>query len=262
MLSVRHVCSQDVRRPCVPWRKLYLVTAFSRSDRLFILTGAGVSAESGISTFRGVNGLWRNYRIEEVASPDAWHRDPHLVWEFYSMRRKAASGAKPNPAHVALAKLEWELKEGLFLCTQNVDSLHEQAGSKKVAHMHGELFKSRCDACSRPPFEDHASYEPPAGLPRCECGGTIRPHICWFGEVPFELDRIFRALDECTIFMAIGTSGVVEPAASFVAHVRGRARTIYVGPEEPANRKAFSECHLGKAGGVLPELLKLFCPSS
>lgn len=232
------------------------MVTFSRSDRLFVHTGAGVSAESGVPTFRGVNGLWRNYRIEEVASPEAWARDPRLVWEFYSMRRKAASAAKPNPAHAALAKLEGELKENLFLCTQNVDSLHEQAGSKTVAHMHGELFKSRCDSCSRPPFEDNQIYEPPTDLPQCECGGKIRPHICWFGEVPFELDKIFRALDECTVFMAIGTSGVVEPAASFVAHVRGRARTIYVGPEEPANRKAFSECHLGKAGEILPQLLK------
>jgi len=227
----------------------------SPSDRVFVLTGAGVSAESGIPTFRGVNGLWRNYRIEEVASPHAWARDPRLVWEFYSMRRRIASAAKPNPAHFSLAKLEQSLGERLFLCTQNVDNLHEQAGSKYVVHMHGELFKSRCDSCSRPAFEDMNIYEPPAELPRCECGGGIRPHICWFGEMPFALNKIFYALDECTVFMAVGTSGVVEPAASFVAHVRGRARTIYVGPEEPANASAFTECNLGKAGEVLPKLL-------
>jgi len=225
-------------------------------DRLFILTGAGVSAESGIPTFRGVNGLWRNYRIEEVASPHGWRRDPRLVWEFYSMRRRVAASAKPNPSHFALAGLEKHLDDRLFLCTQNVDNLHEQAGSRHVIHMHGELFKSRCDSCTRPPFEDTNFYEPPRELPGCECGGGIRPHICWFGEVPFELDRIFRALDECTVFMAIGTSGVVEPAASFVAHVRGRARTIYVGPEEPANRLAFSEYHFGMAGEVLEQLFQ------
>ncbi len=224
------------------------------TDRLFILTGAGVSAESGIPTFRGVNGLWRNYRIEEVASPDGWARDPRLVWEFYSMRRRVAAGAKANPAHSALARVEEKLRERLFLCTQNVDNLHEQAGSKRVVHMHGELFKSRCDSCSRPPFEDANTYEAVTDLPQCECGGGIRPHICWFGETPFELDKIFRALDRCTVFMAIGTSGVVEPAASFVAQVRGRARTIYVGPEEPANAFVFTECHLGKAGEVLPKL--------
>jgi NAD-dependent deacetylase len=231
----------------------------SPTDRVFILTGAGVSAESGIPTFRGVGGLWRNYRIEEVASPHAWRRDPQLVWEFYSMRRRVASAAKPNPAHYALAKLEHYLQDRLFLCTQNVDNLHEQAGARNVVHMHGELFKSRCDSCSRPPFHDTSTYDPPAELPRCECGGGIRPHICWFGEVPSDLDRIFCALDECTIFMAVGTSGVVEPAASFVAHVRGRAQTIYVGPEAPANAFAFTECHLGKAGEVLPDLLGASC---
>lgn len=226
----------------------------SSADYVFILTGAGVSAESGIPTFRGVNGLC-NYRIEEVASPHAWLRDPRLVWEFYSMRRRVALSAKPNPAHIALATLEQRLEDRLFLCTQNVDDLHEQAGSMRVVHVHGELFKSRCNRCDRPPFRDTKTYDAPAELPRCDCGGMIRPHICWFGEVPFELDRIFHALDECTIFMAIGTSGVVEPAASFVAHVCGRARTVYVGPEEPANAAAFTECHLGKAGEVLPKLL-------
>jgi NAD-dependent deacetylase len=235
------------------------VLAISSTDRVFVLTGAGVSAESGIPTFRGVNGLWRNYRIEEVASPDAWRRDPRLVWQFYSMRRRVATEAKPNPAHFAVAKLEQKLQDRLFLCTQNVDDLHEQAGSKRIVHMHGELSKSRCDRCSRPPFHDTNTYDPPAGLPRCECGGRIRPHICWFGEVPFDLDRIFHALDECTTFIAIGTSGVVEPAASFVAHVGGSVRTIYVGPEEPANVTTFGECHLGKAGEVLPNLLGASC---
>jgi NAD-dependent deacetylase len=227
--------------------------AISPHDRVFILTGAGVSAESGIPTFRGVGGLWGNYRIEEVASPEAWHRDPRLVWKFYSMRRRVASAAKPNPAHFAIAKLE-ALLERLFVCTQNVDNLHEQAGSRNVIHMHGELFKSRCDTCSRPPFEDRNLYDPPIEVPRCECGGRIRPHICWFGKVPFELDRIYEALDDSTLFIAVGTSGVVEPAASFVVRVAGRARTIYVGPEEPANAASFTECHLGKAGEILPDL--------
>jgi NAD-dependent deacetylase len=225
------------------------------TDRVFVLTGAGISAESGIPTFRGDGGLWRNYRFEEVASPQAWERDPRLVWEFYSLRRRVAAAAKPNPGHVALAELERALQDRLFLCTQNVDSLHERAGSRRVAHMHGELFKSRCDSCRRAPFDDANTYEPPTEIPRCECGGRIRPHICWFGEVPFHLDRIFQALGECTVFVAVGTSGVVEPASSFVAHARARARTIYVGPEEPANRFAFAECHWGTAGELLPELL-------
>ena len=118
-------------------------------DRVFVLTGAGISAESGIPTFRGVGGLWRNYRIEEVANPEAWRRDPRLVWEFYSMRRGVAAEAKPNAGHFALAELEGAIEERLFLCTQNVDNLHEQAGSRRVVHMHGELFKSRCDGCDR-----------------------------------------------------------------------------------------------------------------
>jgi NAD-dependent deacetylase len=231
--------------------------SISNTDRVFVLTGAGVSAESGIPTFRDAGGLWRNYRFEEVASPVAWHRDPALVWEFYSMRRRVASAAKPNPAHIALAKLQQRLGDRVFLCTQNVDYLHELAGVQSVVHMHGELFKSRCDACRRPPFPDTNLYESPTALPRCECGGRIRPHICWFGEVPFDLDHIFGALDQCTVFLAVGTSGVVEPAASFVAHVSGRARTIYVGPEAPANASAFSECHLAKAGEALPALLPI-----
>ena len=229
----------------------------SPTDRVFILTGAGISAESGIPTFRGAGGLWRTYRVEEVGTPEAFRRDPALVWEFYSMRRRVASAAKPNPGHRALAQLEADMQDRLFLCTQNVDNLHERGGSARVVHMHGELFKSRCDTCSLPPFDDSSTCDPPAEIPRCACGGRIRPHICCFGEVPFHLDEIFRALSECTVFLAIGTSGVVEPAASFVAQVRARARTIYVGPEEPANSSAFTECHLGNAGEVLPNLYRL-----
>jgi NAD-dependent deacetylase len=226
----------------------------STADRVFVLTGAGISAESGIPTFRDAGGLWRQYRIEEVASPLAWRRDPRLVWDFYSMRRKVASAAKPNPGHFALATLEQALNDRLFLCTQNVDNLHEQAGARRVVHMHGELFKSRCDSCSLPPFADTSLHESPSEIPRCSCGGRIRPHICWFGETPFELEQIFRALEECSIFIAIGTSGSVEPAASFAAHVSGRARTSYVGPEAPANSSLFDECFLGKAGELLPGL--------
>jgi len=227
---------------------------FAPTDRVFFLTGAGVSAESGIPTFRDAGGVWRNYRFEEVASPQAWRRDPHAVWDFYSMRRRAAANARPNPAHHAMAALQQKLADRLFLCTQNVDNLHEQAGSSRVLHMHGELFKSRCDTCSRPPFEDTELYEAPAEIPRCPCGGQIRPHICWFGETPFELREIFSALNNCTIFFAIGTSGTVEPAASFAAHAARHAKTHYVGLEPPANLSLFHQCFLGKAGEILPDL--------
>lgn len=220
---------------------------------MFVLTGAGISAESGIPTFRGPGGLWQGYRVEEVACPEAWARDPRLVWQFYSMRRKAAAGRKPNPGHYALARLEESLGERLLVCTQNVDELHELAGSRRVAHMHGRLFQSRCDRCERAPFEDRNTYEDE--VPRCDCGGRIRPHICWFGEMPYELERIDDELEQCTVFVAVGTSGVVHPAAGLVAQARMRGvRTYYIGPEEPANRRLFSECFYGKAGEVLPGL--------
>jgi NAD-dependent deacetylase len=232
-----------------------------KADRLFVLTGAGISAESGIPTFRDANGLWEGWRFEDVASPEAWGRDPKLVWKFYSMRRAGALLCKPNPAHIALAELEGELGDRFFLCTQNVDNLHEQAGSRRLVHMHGELFKSRCDSCRRAPFEDARTYE--GEIPRCECGGRIRPHIVWFGEVPFEMDRIMAELDRCTVLAVIGTSGLVHPAASFVHWARQRyatggepVRTIYVGPEEPANRAAFDECVLGRAGERVPGLFE------
>ncbi|MGZ4789139.1 MAG: SIR2 family NAD-dependent protein deacylase [Terriglobales bacterium] len=222
------------------------------ADRVFVLTGAGVSAESGIPTFRGAGGLWRGYRFEEVASPQAWAADPKVVWDFYSMRRKVAAAAKPNPAHVAIAQLEEQLGDRFVLVTQNVDNLHEQAGSKRVIHMHGELFKSRCERCDRASFSDEKLYEQPTQIPRCECGGRIRPHICWFGEMPHEMDRIYDELTRCTLFACVGTSGVVYPAAGFVSAVWGRAKTFYVGPEAPDNIDVFDTVLEGQAGEVLP----------
>jgi NAD-dependent deacetylase len=172
------------------------------------------------------------------------------------MRRRVAAAAKPNPAHLAIAQLQRAMPERMFLCTQNVDNLHEQAGAQQVHHMHGELFRSRCDTCDRKPFADTQVYEPPQPVPLCECGGQIRPHICWFGEMPYDLDIAFAALRNCTVFMAVGTSGVVEPASSFVRFAHDlHARTIYVGPEKPANAFFFSDTHLGKAGELLPVLL-------
>jgi NAD-dependent deacetylase len=236
------------------------VIEISPTDRVFILTGAGISAESGLPTFRGERGIWRQRRAEDIATPGAFHKNPEFVWEFYSMRRRKAAEVKPNPGHCALAALERSIGDRLFLCTQNVDNLHEQGGSTNVLHMHGELFKSRCERCAKPPFHDPNFYEPPTPLPRCECGALVRPHICWFGEVPFHMDQIFRALTDCTIFIAIGTSGVVEPAASFAAHASQRARTYYVGPEPPANNSAFNESYLEKSGEILPRLFSVSDP--
>jgi len=233
------------------------------TDHLFVLTGAGISAESGLPTFRGMNGLWRNYRVEDVASPVAWHRDPRLGWEFYSERRRRHRTVRPNPGHYALAKLEEDLGDRFFLCTQNVDRLHEEAGSRRVLHMHGKIFQSRCDRdCGRPPFDDDWTLEPEAEIPLCPCGGRIRPHICWFGEMPFELDRIAAALERATVFLAVGTSGVVEPAASLVRYARSHhsVRSYYVGPEEPANAAFFDQVFLGPSGELLPKLFALHSP--
>jgi NAD-dependent deacetylase len=232
-----------------------------RGERVFVLTGAGISAESGIRTFRDANGLWRQYRFEEVASPEAWRMHPDVVWRFYSERRTQAAPCRPNAAHIALARLEDKVGDRLFLCTQNVDDLHEKAGSRSLVHMHGELFKSRCEAqasCGTPPFDDRAAHET---IPSCACGRRIRPHIVWFGEMPMDMDRIARALDVCDVFVTIGSSGAVYPAAAFVSEVRACARrggrtatTIYVGPEAPDNAGMFDQCRLGKAGEVVPLL--------
>src|SRR6516225_2978993 len=160
------------------------------TGRLFVLTGAGVSAESGLPTFRGAGGIWRGYPAQQVATPEAFAADPLLVWQFYSMRRRKHLEVKPNPAHFALAELERELGDRFFLCTQNVDSLHEQAGSQRGLHMHGRIMWSRCSdlRCGSEPFEDGRAYPRREELPRCEqCGALIRPYVCWFGEVP--LDR-------------------------------------------------------------------------
>jgi NAD-dependent deacetylase len=230
-------------------------------DRVFVLTGAGISAESGLATFRASDGLWEGEHVEDVASPRGWKRDPERVWRFYSLRRKAAALAEPNPAHFALAELEGKLGERFFLCTQNVDNLHERAGSRNLVHMHGELFQSCCQSCAREPFADTRLYQSEAEHRFCECGGRIRPNIVWFGERPFHMERIFEELQRCSVMLVVGTSGVVQPAASFVAWANERhssngatVRTYYVGPEHPANATAFTRVFEGRAGELLPQL--------
>ena len=216
--------------------------SITASDRVFVLTGAGISAESGLPTFRASDGLWAGYRIEDVCTPDAWRRDPAGVWAFYSARRASGQKVKPNPAHIALAELERQLPGRFFLCTQNVDDLHERAGSVNLVHMHGELAKSRCEReCGRPPVEDRAVYASLEEVGRCPCGGRLRPHIVFFGEIPLEMPRIEREIGRATMMIVVGTSGSVYPAASFVHWARqGGARTVYVGPEEPLNAAAFT----------------------
>lgn len=229
---------------------------FGERDRLFVLTGAGISAESGLATFRGSGGLWNGYRVEEVATPEAWGADPLLVWRFYSMRREDAMRAAPNDAHFALAEIERRMADRFYLCTQNVDDLHERAGSKRVHHMHGSLFQSRCVRCDEP-FDDRRVYASAAELPMCgSCGGAIRPHIVWFGEIPLDMEGIYRELERATVLLVVGTSGSVYPAAGLVHLARGRGiRTIYAGPEEPQNVHAFDEVLRGNATEVLPALV-------
>ncbi len=234
-------------------------------ERVFVLTGAGVSAESGLRTFRDQGGLWEGHRVEEVATPEAWTEDAARVWRFYSQRRRDARRAEPNAAHRALAELEQRLDDRFFLCTQNVDDLHERAGSRRLVHMHGELFASRCEfsgpgagtsACASAPFPDDALYETEEVIAHCTCGGRIRPHIVWFGEMPLEMERIEREIARATTMLVVGTSGAVYPAASFVHWAGPRARRIYIGPEEPANAAAFTEIVPGRAGEVLPGLVE------
>jgi NAD-dependent deacetylase len=229
----------------------------SPHDRLFVLTGAGISAESGLATFRGSGGLWNGHRVEEVATPEAWEADPELVWRFYSMRRRDALAAQPNAAHLALARIEEKLGDRFYLCTQNVDDLHERAGSHRIHHMHGTLFQSRCTRCNKP-FPDKSFYETPADLPTCKtCASPIRPHIVWFGEIPLDMDSIYRELDRATTLLVVGTSGSVYPAAGFVhvANQRG-IRAVYVGPEEPLNIDAFDEIILSPATAALPSMIE------
>lgn len=231
-------------------------------QRVAILTGAGISAESGIKTFRDAGGLWESHRIEEVASPEGWARDAELVWRFYSARRAQARQCMPNAAHRALAKLESRLKERFFLVTQNVDDLHERGGAQRVVHMHGELSKSRCEDpnCQSLPFLDEGFFESRESFARCDCGGYIRPHIVWFGEEPFGMQSIQRAIQRCHWFVVIGTSGAVYPAAGLVNIMASRrdygesVRSVYVGPDAPLNASQFDEIRLGTACEIVPSL--------
>ncbi|MBF5044057.1 NAD-dependent deacylase [Aggregicoccus sp. 17bor-14] len=233
------------------------------STRLLVLTGAGVSAESGIPTFRGIDGLWERHPVQEVASPQGFRRDPALVWRFYSQRRQAAAGVQPNPGHRALVEWERRLGDRFLLATQNVDGLHRLAGSERVVELHGELFKSRCAGCSRAPFEDRTAYA--AGeVPRCgACGGSLRPHIVWFGEALDErnLARIQRFIEagpgSRLVFLAAGTSGAVYPAAGLVEVAREAGAQCWLVNADPAdNGHAFHHFVQGKSGEVLPGLVR------
>ncbi|MFL6004267.1 MAG: NAD-dependent deacylase [Nocardioides sp.] len=219
--------------------------------KVVVLTGAGISAESGVPTFRDADGLWEGHRVEDVASPEAFDLQPSVVHRFYDARRAALAGVEPNPAHLALARLEEHLGDDLLVVTQNIDDLHERAGSTRVLHMHGQLTSALCRACrGRTPWTDDLGDHPPC--PRC--GVTeLRPDVVWFGEVPYEMDRIFEALHQADLFVAIGTSGVVYPAAAFVQFAAGGgARTVELNLVASDVSGDFDESREGPAGDLVP----------
>ncbi|MFU7527484.1 NAD-dependent deacylase [Qipengyuania sp. ASV99] len=221
-------------------------------ERIVILTGAGISAESGIDTFRSAGGLWEQHRVEDVATPEGFARNPDLVLGFYDARREALANAAPNPAHLALARLEREFSGDLLLVTQNVDDLHERGGSARVLHMHGELKSALCQSCeTRSRWERTMLDRPPCPVCRAP---TLRPDVVWFGEMPYQMGRITRALEACDLFVSIGTSGAVYPAAGFVQEARANgAATLELNLEPSEGSHFFSESRHGAAGQLVPE---------
>lgn len=225
---------------------------------IVILTGAGISAESGIQTFRAQDGLWENHKIEEVATPEGFHANPDLVQNFYNQRRRKLQSAdiKPNAAHIALGRLEAELDGKVTVITQNIDNLHERGGTNNIIHMHGELLKARCPETAQA-VEHKEDIETGELCHCCQIPSQMRPHIVWFGEMPLRMGDIYSALEEVDLFISIGTSGVVYPAAGFVHDARMHgAHTIEVNLEPSAVESEFEEKRYGKAGEIIPQLVK------
>jgi len=233
----------------------------TRYTNIVILTGAGVSAESGLGTFRDKGGLWTKYDPYKLATPEAFSEDPERVHAFYNMRRASMTDAAPNAAHHSLAHWEAARRENgageFLLVTQNVDDLHERAGSRSLLHMHGELDKSRCSCCGdiQPCNGDLST-----AMTCATCGktGGLRPHVVWFGEMPFDMDRIADALDACDLFVAIGTSGTVYPAAGFVQRVAalGQAHTVEINLEPSEGHSSFAERTYGPASETVPRFVE------
>lgn len=219
---------------------------------IVVLTGAGLSAESGLGTFRDKGGLWSQFPLEEVATPEGFARNPVRVHEFYNLRRRLHGEAKPNAAHVALARLEKEHAGGVLTVTQNIDALHEAAGAHELIHMHGELCRALCAACNASmPWAEDLSTETPC--PACGQAGAMRPDVVWFGEMPREMDRIYAALAACDLFISVGTSGSVYPAAGFVAEARAAgAHTVELNLEPSEGASLFAEADYGPATEIVP----------
>ena len=232
------------------------MAGMSNIRNIVILTGAGISAESGIDTFRSANngggGLWEQHRVEDVATPEGFARDPELVLRFYDMRRAAIQTKQPNAAHSALARLDAEWSGNMLIVTQNVDDLHERAGARRVLHMHGEHLNAWCTSCDiRSPWTVPLIDRPPC--PACQAR-TLRPDVVWFGEMPYRMDEIYAALREADLFVSIGTSGAVYPAAGLVRNARELgARTLELNLERSQGSAWFDETRLGQASELVPE---------
>lgn len=231
-----------------------------RYQHILVLTGAGISAESGIPVFRSEDGLWENHRVEDVATPEGFERNPQLVHDFYNQMRQSVKSKQPNAAHLALTKLQAQMEQRqgrVIIVTQNVDDLHEKAQSHDVIHMHGELNSILCSHCGKS-YEWHEDCD---GTTECKfCGHkTMRPDIVWFGEIPYHMDAIERAIMQCDLFIAIGTSGVVYPAAGFVSYCSRQGKPCLEFNLTPsANSGVFTHSYLGKAGTTLPAFVDYF----
>lgn len=227
----------------------------ARAERVLVLTGAGISAESGVPTFRGPNGLWRDFRPEDLATPEAFDRDPRLVWEWYEWRREGISPVRPNRAHLAVAQLE-QRTPGFLLATQNVDGLHAQAGSRRMVELHGSIWRLRCTACQR--VREDRQVPLPALPPRCECGALARPDVVWFGEVvpSAALERAFAAAREAQVVLVVGTSSLVYPAAALPRHaIDAGSFVIEVNQEETPLSSVAHVSFRGKAAELVPALV-------
>lgn len=230
---------------------------YSKPRSIVVLTGAGISAESGLGTFRDKDGLWTKYDLSEVATPEGFARNPALVHDFYNARRKNLIEAMPNAAHAALAELERSFDGDFLLVTQNVDDLHERAGSQRLLHMHGELLKIRCESCDMVRVH-RDDLDLATACPSCGRSGGLRPHVVWFGEMPLYMEDIYEALALCDLFVSIGTSGQVYPAAGFVADVRrrGLAHTVELNLDPSDGFSLFAEKIYGPATAVVPAFVR------
>ena len=231
----------------------------SKYRSIVVLTGAGVSAESGLKTFRDNDGLWENHRVEDVCTPEAFENNPEVVHRFYNERRaQLLTQANPNRAHIALAQFEQRFSGQFTLVTQNVDNLHEQSGSQNVLHMHGELLKVRCTRCQQAVVWRKSTNQNSVCV-FCQNAGSVRPDIVWFGEVPMLMDQIEAALRHCDLFIAVGTSGNVYPAAGFVNFAAAYgAHTVELNLEPSAGQSHFAEHHYGLASDTLEQYFAQF----